>query len=127
MSIADLAAAGRRAEERLMIDSCVISGDGAKTFNEATGKYTEGSGATEYSGKCRVKLNLPIERQAGERTNQIIRPELRIPRTVTTAFSDRAKVTVTSQNPSTTRSFRIVSETTGTTASSRRFILEDWG
>lgn len=124
MSIADLAAAGRRAEERLMIDSCVISAPGAKTFNESTGKYSTAS-TQVYSGKCRVKLNLPIERQGGDRNNQVMRPELRIP-AVAGVITERAKVTVASQNPALDgRVFVIVAETTGSTSSSRRFIIED--
>lgn len=124
MSVADLVAAGRRAEERVMIDSCVIARTGSKTFNESTGTYTN-TPVQEYSGKCRVKLNLPFERQGGDRNNQVMRPELRIP-AVAGVITERAKVTVASQNPALDgRVFVIVAETTGSTSSSRRFIIED--
>ena len=45
----------RAQAESLMVDSCRITAPGAPTWDDATGTYTPGAGATVYEGKCRLR------------------------------------------------------------------------
>lgn len=55
MSAASATLAGRRAAERLMVDSCTISAASTRgALNATTGEYDVVPGAVLYTGPCRV-------------------------------------------------------------------------
>ena len=59
-------AAGRRAAEGLMVDSCTITrpGAGDPVFNPATGGYTDPAPVEVYSGRCRVQVTASLDVRA---------------------------------------------------------------
>lgn len=68
MSASTVTIRGRRAIEKLMVDTCEIRRFSAsdRVFNESTGQYAEGSGVLVYSGKCRVQVRSDINANAVE-------------------------------------------------------------
>ena len=74
-----------------MLDTCriTIPGAGTRTFNEATGQYTEPARVTIYEGKCRVQVKVDVnsnvvEANVVEREWTYVTANLQLPVTAVT-------------------------------------------
>lgn len=81
MSAASATRMGRRAAERQMVDTCVITrGAGQRVTDPSTGKVTV-TGTTVYSGKCQVvsKNSSTAEPEAGGKEFTVVSRQVKIP------------------------------------------------
>lgn len=122
-----LLAAGRRAAERLMLDRISITRSTGQTFDDATGTYVDNTPTIIYAGRARILTANPQPTEVGERTRPKVNTQVTIPAGTATVIDQRDIVTVVeSVNSSFVgSSFNILGESTGTTATSRRFTLQD--
>jgi hypothetical protein len=89
MTIPGLLARGRVAAERLMLDTVLIERRTGRTFDAATGSYSD-SWMTVYVGRADVKplARLPREGDAGQSTVAVGRYDVRLP------FGDSARMLI---------------------------------
>jgi hypothetical protein len=101
MSAASALAAGRRAAELLMVDTCTITRAGAQTTDDLTGDVTS-TPDTVYAGKCRVQQQVAFARSGdvGEATRWFARLELHLPATtVGVQVNDQVTITASVHDP----------------------------
>lgn len=80
MSVSSAVAAGRRAAEALMTDTCVITEVIGTVTDDLTGQVTEQT-AVRYSGRCRMQIPAATGQRvdAGEVTVTVLRMQLQLP------------------------------------------------
>lgn len=95
MSRASVLAAGRRAAEAGMVDTCAITRVTGETTNDLTGEVTRTT-AQVYAGKCRVQQSGAQggEEDIGEAALVVLRFELQLPMTVV-GLHEADEVTIT--------------------------------
>lgn len=102
MRVETLLRRGRRAAERLMVDTCTIArGSGEQVFDPVTGSY-EPSVSEVYGGKCRLQTtrSQASNPEAGEAVFTVERVELQVPFGVAFEVGDIATFTASKHNPS---------------------------
>jgi hypothetical protein len=90
-------AAGRRFQEARMPATCTITRVTGRTFNEATGEYTD-TVQTVYTGKCRLDFRASLQTLERDMEGQLLadqRPTLFLPIVGSEAVTVNDMVTVT--------------------------------
>jgi len=88
MTVAGHLARGRARHQLLMLDTCVITRPGTKTYNPATQDYDIPT-VTVYTGPCRIVVWRGNEEQAGEAEVNVFRYRLDLPFANTTPVIQR--------------------------------------
>ena len=85
MSATSITLAGRKAAERIMVDTCTITRPGKPTTNPDTAQVTYADQQTIYTGKCKLKLPIAIARPdiVGGAQEFTQHPTLSLPATTT--------------------------------------------
>lgn len=96
MSIAGAIAAGRRAAEALMVDTCVITYITSTSTDDLTGLVTD-QRATRYTGPCRIQAPAAQGQRddVGEVTVTVLRLQLQLPTVGSEAVDRGDQVVVT--------------------------------
>src|SRR5438045_283872 len=93
--------AGRRAAERLMVDTCLIRRRTSEATDPDTGVVTP-TYTQVYAGKCRVQQQVPVSRPAdiGQDAVWLARLELQLPMSVVGVQSnDLVTITASALDP----------------------------
>ncbi|HXH57728.1 DUF6093 family protein [Iamia sp.] len=131
MSLTSLLSAGRRATERLLIDTCTIGrpGAGAGTMNEGTGAITTPARTAVYSGRCRLRQRAggaSGDVEAGEQEVSLRDYLLEIPWDSTSPeVNDVATVTASDDTHAVGRELRVTQVHHSSTLLVRRMTVED--
>ncbi|WP_409186720.1 DUF6093 family protein [Amycolatopsis sp. VS8301801F10] len=112
MRVQRLVAAGRRAAEALMLDTCRIRPVTGDTTDPDTGQVTPTYGDPVYIGKCKIqaqKAALPSNPDAGEHRWAVVPVELHLPVAGTAAVVTGlvAEITASGDPANVGRLFRI--------------------
>ena len=129
MTVAGVVAAGRRRAEALMDCTCTITrGAGRAGQDETTGRRTDATAGTVYTGKCRVQLGevAPDQAEAGDRTWTTERATVSIPVTSTSPVTgDVVQITTAPLDPFLVgRRYRVVVAPAKSHATARRLACE---
>ena len=126
MSVASVLARGRVAAERLMTDTCTITRPGVRTWDAASGTYTQTS-ATVYTGKCRVRVLTPGDEtaQAGEEQVSLWRYVVSVPLTVDPRLNDEVALDTSADATLVGRVLRVRQVTRGSQITARRMVCEE--
>jgi hypothetical protein len=128
MSAGSIAARGRVAAERIMVDTCRIYTMGiGGTFNPTTGEITDAT-TNVYTGKCRVK-QVPGYKTGGELVGESVVPRtapiITIPHEVNDVRAGMRVEVITSADESLIgRPLLIESVHAGTHATARRLVCQ---
>jgi hypothetical protein len=120
--------AGRRAAERLMVDSCTVRRKTGESRNEDTGAVTPVYGTTVYAGKCRLQLRglAGQSPDSGEQRIDILRGELQLPISVVgVRVDDRVDFTSSLDPDLVGRVFRVADLMHATHKTARRVPVEE--
>lgn len=101
MSVGGVLARGRRAAERLMVDTCTIRRRTGETTDD-DGNVTSTYGPNLYAGKCRVQQHAGQAAQAdvGEDYQLLLRLEVQVPMSVTgLEVGDEVTITASQLDP----------------------------
>jgi hypothetical protein len=128
MSARTAVLAGRRAAERLMVDSCTIRRVTSSATDPETGVVTA-TYLTVYNGKCRVQQKIPVSKpgDVGQAAVWLQRLELQVPMAATGIQSnDLATVTASVLDPDLlNRTWHVRELGHKTHATSRRVQIEE--
>jgi hypothetical protein len=126
VSVTRVLAGGRAAAERLMTDTCTITRPGARTWDAASGTYTQAT-TTVYSGPCRVRVLTPGDRtdQAGEEQVTTWRYLVSIPVTGSVELDDEVTVNTSADSTLVGRVLRVRQVTRGSQITARRMVCEE--
>lgn len=128
MSAGSLVLAGRRAAERLMVDSCTIRRQTGLSTDPASGKVTPDY-ETVYSGPCKVQTftNRELVHAGGEYQSIVQRYEVQIPVSATgIRLNDQAVISESAYDPDMAgRTYRIVGLMNKSLATARRLGVEE--
>lgn len=131
MSVATVLARGRRAAERLMVDTCLIRRKTGVTTDDLNGD-TFPAHETTYSGRCRVQSSgagaMGQRVEPGEASVVVLRLELQLPVVGSENVGRGDLVTITAATNDAkllTRTFKVHDLMHKTHATSRRLQLEE--
>lgn len=128
MSAAGITLAGRRAAERLMVETCTIGRQSGLTTDQTTGKVTPAYEQV-YSGPCKVQTftNREIFKDGGEHQFIVQRYELEIPFSATgVRTGDVATITSSQLDPDMPgRQYRVAALLNKSFATARRLSVEE--
>jgi len=125
--LSELVTIARAAHEMLCIDTCVVTRVTPGPLNTTTGLYPS-STATLYTGACRVEVVTPVDVPTEPLERERARPRMTLPWSAAASLvlSMGDLVAVTSTDPRlNAQAYSVVSEIVGSTASARRYILEE--
>lgn len=113
-----------------MVDACTVSGpDTTGVLDETTGQYTTASGASRYTGPCRVKVQATQDRatSAGERVIMLRTFIVSLPITaVTVKVDDVVRITASVLDSALVGTrMRVVDVAKGTGLTARRLVAEE--
>lgn len=112
--------AGRRAAQRTLLDTCVVTRPAVGSFDPGTGDYTV-TAAQVYTGPCRIKAAGPRETTAAGGEQQLRRPVLVLPHgSAALALGDVVTVTGSAAG-----SYTVVDRETSSTATADRYEVEE--
>lgn len=124
---ASLTLAGRKFHEQIMDDACVVSREGNRVLNEATGQYAIAS-TPVYSGPCRlvVQPRPPKDANAVGQVEAVTNARCDFPVSTSTGIRDGDVVTFTvSVDPALVgEKYRLRGLAGQTHATARRFFVE---